>query len=161
MPEFNPKTLKEADALCERYAEKLHALLPLLHLVQRENGGWLPPGWDAYIAEYCGTTLNHVRGVITFYNMFHTEPVGKYHLMVCTCVPCGLCGGDGVLEHLEQRLGLRPGQTSPDGLFSLEEVQCLAACDKAPLVQVNEEVYERVGPDQLDKLIDDARKKSA
>ena len=161
MPEFNAKTLKEADALCERYAEKLHALLPLLHLVQRENGGWLPPGWDAYIAEYCETTLNHVRGVITFYNMFHTEPVGKYHLMVCTCVLCGLCGGDGVLVHLEQRLGLRPGQTSPDGLFSLEEVQCLAACDKAPLVQVNEEVYERVGPDQLDKLIDDARKKSA
>ena len=161
MAKFNKKTMAEVAALFERYAVKVHALLPVLHLVQRENGGFIPEGWAPYVAELCETTVNHVRGVITFYNMYRTEAPGKYHIMVCTSVPCGLCGGDKVLEHLEHRLNLAPGQTGKDGLFSLEEVQCLAACDKAPLVQVNEEVYERVGPEQLDKLIDDARKKSA
>ena len=81
--------------------------------------------------------------------------------MVCTSVPCGLCGGDKVLEHLEHRLNLAPGQTSKDGLFSLEEVQCLAACDKAPLIQINAEVHERVTYDQIDALIEEAYRKPA
>jgi NADH-quinone oxidoreductase E subunit len=161
MPEFNKKAMKEVDALFGRYPKKVHALGMLLHLAQRENAGYLPPGWDAYLARLCETTVNHVRGVITFYNMYRTEPPGKYHLMVCTSVPCGLCGGDKVLEHLEHRLGIHPGQTSKDGLFSLEEAQCLAACDQAPLIQINEEVHNRVSFDQIDRLIDEARRKSA
>ena len=160
-PEFSKKAMKEVEALFARYPKKVHALLPLLHLAQRETGGWLPEGWDAYLASLCDTTVNHVRGVITFYNMFRTEPIGRNHVMVCTCVPCGLCGGDRVLEHLEHRLGLRPGQTSKDGLFSLEEVQCLAACDKAPLIQVNEDVYGPVSFDEIDRILEEARRKSA
>ena len=159
--EFSKKVMKEVEALFERYPKKVHALLMLLHLAQRENGGWLPEGWDEYLARLCETTVNHVRGVITFYNMFRTVPIGKHHVMVCTCVPCGLCGGDRVLEHLEHRLGLRPGQTSKDGLFSLEEVQCLAACDKAPLIQINEEVYGNVTFDEIDRMLEEARRKSA
>jgi NADH-quinone oxidoreductase E subunit len=161
MPEFSKKAMKEVDALFSRYPKKVHALGMLLHLAQRENGGYLPEGWDAYLAKLCETTVTHVRGVITFYNMYRTEPPGKYHVMVCTCVPCGLCGGDKVLEHIEHRLNVRPGQTTKDGMFSLEEVQCLAACDQAPLIQINEEVHHRVTFDQIDRIIDEARRKSA
>ncbi len=156
---FSNSVIKEVDELFSRYPVKVHALLPLLHLAQRVNDGWLPSGWDAYVADLCDTTVNHVRGVITFYNMFHTKPVGKHHIMVCTCVPCGLCDGDKLLTHLEERLGLHPGQTSADGLFSLEEAQCLAACDKAPLMMVNDKLHENLTLEQVDKWIEQARKK--
>ena len=161
MAAFSKPVLKEVDALFGRYPNKLHALLPVLHLAQRENNGWLPEGWDAYVADLCGTTLNHVRGVITFYNMFRSKPIGKYHIMVCTCLPCGLCDGDKTLEHLEHKLGIAPGQTTQDGLFSLEESQCLAACDQAPLMLVNEDLHERVSLDHIDKFIEDTRAKGA
>ena len=161
MAEFDKKVLKEVESLFSRYPKKVHALLPVLHLAQRENSGWLPPGWDAYAAELCETTVNHVRGVITFYNMFRTEAPGQFHLVVCTCVPCGFCGGDQVLEHLEHKLGIRPGQTTRDGLFSLEEAQCLAACDQAPLLQVDKQVHNRVTFEEIDRLLDEARRKSA
>jgi NADH-quinone oxidoreductase E subunit len=158
---FSDTVLKEVNALFGRYPKKVHALLPLLHIAQRENGGWLPPGWDRYIADLCDTTLNHVRGVVTFYNMFRTTPPGKFHIMVCTCVPCGLCGGGKLLEHLEERLDIHAGQTTPDGVFSLEEAQCLAACDRAPLMMVNEDLVERVTLDQVDRWIEEKRKQRA
>lgn len=159
MVAFSNSALKEVNEWFGRYPHKVHALLPVLHIVQRENDGWLPEGWDSYVAGLCETTVNHVRGVITFYNMFKTRPVGKYHLMVCTCVPCGLCGGDKLLEHLEEKLGVHPGQTSADGLFSLEEAQCLAACDKAPLMMVNENMHGHLTLEQLDQLLDAAKMK--
>jgi NADH-quinone oxidoreductase subunit E len=158
---FSDAVLKEVAALFGRYPEKVHALLPVLHIAQRENKGWLPPGWEAYLAELCETTLNHVRGVVTFYNMYKTEPVGKYHILVCTCLPCGLCGGAEVLEHLEHRLGITPGNTTADGLFSLEEAQCLAACDQAPLMLVNEDLQKRITLEQIDRWIAEARAKKA
>ena len=158
---FSDAVLKEVNALFGRYPQKVHALLPLLHIAQRENGGWLPPGWEAYVAELCETTLNHVRGVVTFYNMYKTQPVGKYHIMVCTCLPCGLCGGAEVLEHLEHRLGIAPGNTTADGQFSLEEAQCLAACDQAPLMLVNEDLQKRITLEEIDRWIDEARAKKA
>ena len=158
---FSDAVMKEVNTLFARYPKQVHALLPLLHLVQRENDGWLPPGWDAYVAGLCETTLNHVRGVITFYNMFRTRPIGKHHIMVCTCLPCGLCGGAEVLEHLEHKLGIHPGNTTPDGLFSLGEAQCLAACDQAPLMLVNEELQQRITLEEIDRWIDGARAKKA
>lgn len=156
---FSKAALKEVNTLFSRYPQKVHALLPVLHIAQRENQGWLPEGWDAYVAELCDTTVNHVRGVITFYNMFKTRPVGKYHVLVCTCLPCGLCGGDKLLEYLEEKLEVHSGQTSADGLFSLEEAQCLAACDKAPLMLVNEELRENVTFDDVDAWVAQARRK--
>jgi NADH-quinone oxidoreductase E subunit len=155
---FSDAVKKEVAALCGRYPKKVHALLPVLHIAQRENKGWLPPGWDQYVAELLETTVNHVRGVITFYNMFRTEAPGKHHILVCTCVPCGLCGGDKLLEHLEEKLGIPAGRTTADGLFSLEEAQCLAACDRAPLMMVNEDLVERVSPEQVDTWIAEKRK---
>jgi NADH-quinone oxidoreductase subunit E len=158
---FSDAVLKEVNALFSRYPQKVHALLPLLHIVQRENKGWLPQGWPEYVAELCETTLNHVRGVITFYNMFKTEPVGRHHILVCTCLPCGLCGGKEVLEHLEERLGVHPGDTTEDGLFSLEEAQCLAACDQAPVMLVNEDLQKRITLEEIDRWIEEARAKKA
>ncbi len=157
MVDFSKSVMREIEGLFSRYPKKMHALLPVLHIAQRENSGWLPAGWDEYVAGLCETTVNHVRGVITFYNMFKSKPVGKHHVMVCTCLPCGLCGGDGLLEHLERKLGIRPGQTTPDGQFSLEEVQCLAACDKAPLMVVNEDMHERITPQDIDRWIEKVR----
>ena len=158
---FSDAVLKEVNTLFARYPQKVHALLPVLHLAQRENGGWLPEGWEAYVAELCETTLNHVRGVVTFYNMYKTRPVGKYHILVCTCLPCGLCGGAEVLEHLEHRLGITSGNTTPDGLFSIEEAQCLAACDQAPLMLVNEDLQKRITLEEIDRWIAEARAKKA
>ena len=158
---FSDAVLKEVNTLFERYPKKVHALLPVLHIAQRENAGWLPEGWDAYVAELCETTLNHVRGVITFYNMYKTTPVGRHHIMVCTCLPCGLCGGAEVLEHLEHRLGIKSGNVTPDGQFSLEESQCLAACDQAPLMMVNEDLQKRITLEEIDRWIDEARAKKA
>ena len=159
---FGDAVMKEVKALFARYPQKVHALLPLLHIVQRENQGYVPRGWEDYVAELCECTVNHVRGVITFYNMFRTEAPGKYHIMVCTCVPCGLCGGDKLLEHLEHKIGIHAGQTTDDGLFSLEESQCLAACDKAPLMVVNKaEPLAHLTSEQVDKWIDEKRKQKA
>lgn len=160
MVAFRKEALAEVEALCKRYPARIHALLPVLHLVQRENAGWIPAGWPEYVAKLLGATVNHVRGVITFYNMFKTRPVGKHHILVCTCVPCGLCSGDRVLDHVEERLGIGPGQTTADGLFSLEESQCLAACDRAPLMLVNDELRERVTPEAIDRWIDEVRRQA-
>ena len=157
MEGFSNAAMKDVNALFGRYPKKLNALLPLLHLAQRENEGWLPEGWDAYIAELCDTTVNHVRGVITFYNMYKTHPVGRNHLLVCASLPCGLCGWMDMLHALEKKLGIHPGQTSDDGLFSLEEAQCLAFCDKAPVLYVNDQLHEKVTEDDLDRIISKAQ----
>ena len=155
---FSAAAQKRAEALFARYPKKVHALLPLLHLAQEENGGWLPPGWEDYIADLTDTTVTHVRGVVTFYNMFTTNPVGKNRIEVCTCVPCGLCGGAEVLEHIEHKLGVGPGGTTEDGVFTLSEEQCLAICDKAPFIRINGNLHAKVSLKDVDQLLEDARK---
>ncbi|MDH5752421.1 MAG: NAD(P)H-dependent oxidoreductase subunit E [Deltaproteobacteria bacterium] len=154
---FNDEAMREVETLFSRYPKKINALLPLLHLAQRENEGWLPPGWDTYLAKLCGTTVNHVRGVVTFYNMFRTVKPGRHHIMVCNCLPCGVTGGGALLEHLEHKLGIHPGNTTEDGLFSLEEAQCLAACDQAPVMMVNEDLRKKVTFDEVDAWIKQTR----
>ncbi|MDH4224066.1 MAG: NAD(P)H-dependent oxidoreductase subunit E [Deltaproteobacteria bacterium] len=151
--------MKEVQGLFKRYPKKQHALLPILHLVMRENQGCVPEGWEDYVAELCETSLNHIRGVITFYDMIRKEPTGKFHIRVCTCVPCGMCGGDQIKNHIIKKLAIHPGHTTPDGLFSLEEVQCLAACDKAPLIQVNGNNPEKVTEESIDIWIQEMRQK--
>ncbi len=158
MVNFNKQTIEEVHTLFTRYPRKLHALLPVLHLAQRENNGWLPPGWDSHVAELCETSLNHVRGVMTFYNMFKHHPVGRFHIMVCTCVPCGLCKGMELLSHLEKRLGIHTDNITEDGLFSLEEAQCLAACDRAPLMMINQRVFGPLSLEAVDEWIEAVRR---
>ncbi|MDH4120453.1 MAG: NAD(P)H-dependent oxidoreductase subunit E [Deltaproteobacteria bacterium] len=159
MPGFSSAVMKEVEGIFQRYPRKEHALLPLIHLVLRENKGCVPEEWDQVLADMVGVSLNHVRGVITFYDMLQREPRGKHHIRVCTSIPCGLCGGDKVLERMEDALGIHAGQTTPDGMISLEEVQCIAACDKAPLIQVDDHFAQQVDPDRVEEVVAAMRRK--
>ncbi len=119
-----------------RYPRSKSALIPLLHLCQ-EQDGYVTEDAMAHLAELLGLTPAEVYGVATFYEMFKFEPVGKYLVNVCTNIACQLVGGWELLEHAEERLGIKPGGTTADGLFTLEDVECIAACTEAPCLQVN------------------------
>jgi len=143
-----------ARQLVALYPEPRSALLPLCHLAQ-EQDGWLCPEAMVEIAELVGVTPAEVRGTASFYDMLHTEPVGKYLVSVCTNIACLLDGAAELLAHAEERLAVRVGSTSEDGLFTLEEAECLADCDHPPCVQVNHRFVRTTTADQFDALIDE------
>lgn len=138
---------KRIDWIFSRYPTRQAAVLPLLWMVQ-EKHGWIPEEAIPQIAERCGVAPSHVYGVVSFYTMYNREPKGRYHLQVCTNLSCQLMGAEHLLDCLRKKLGIDLKQTTADGLFSLDEVECLAACEMAPMVQVNDEF---VGP------LDDAK----
>ena len=145
-----------AEELVALYPEKRSALIPLCHLAQ-EQDGWLTPEATSEIAELCGVTAAEVQGTATFYDMLHTEPVGTYAVAVCTNIACLLGGALELLEHAEATLGIRAGGTTPDGVFTLHEAECLADCDKTPCVQVNHRYVGAQTPASFDALVDDLR----
>ncbi len=151
---FSPEGQKKADHLLSRYPIKVNALLPMLHLAQRENKGYLTLEWLRHVADVCEVPATHVQGVATFYTMFKFQPLGKYHLQICTNISCGLCGGEELLEHVEKRLEIHAGHTGEDGQFSIEEVECLGACGYGPVMIVNEDFHERLTLEDADQLID-------
>lgn len=154
-PVFTEDGQKKVDMILSRYPKKLNALLPLLHLAQEENEGYLTPAWLSHIANICETSPTHVEGVATFYTMFKFRRPGKYHLQVCTNISCSLNGGEQLLHQLEKRLNIHSGDTTEDGIFSLEECECLGACGGAPVVIVNQDYHEGVSPQILDEMIDE------
>ncbi len=109
------------------------------------------------MAEVCEVSETHVEGVISFYTMFKLKKPGKYHLQICTCVPCCLVGGEELLGHTEKKLGIHSGATSEDGLFSIEEMECIGACSYAPAIIVNEDYHEKVNPKSMDSLLEEIR----
>jgi NADH-quinone oxidoreductase E subunit len=143
-----------ARQLVSLYPEPRSALLPLCHLAQ-EQDGWLRPEAMAEIAELVGVTPAEVRGTATFYDMLHTEPVGRYMVSVCTNIACILNGATELLAHAEERLRVRVGGTTEDGLFTLEESECLADCDHPPCVQVNHRFVRTTTAQQFDRLLDE------
>jgi NADH-quinone oxidoreductase subunit E len=145
-----------AKEIIGRYPRSKSALIPLLHLCQ-EQDGYVTEDAMAHLAELLGLTPAEVYGVATFYEMFKFEPVGKYLVNVCTNIACQLVGGWELLEHAEERLGIKPGGTTADGLFSLEDVECIAACTEAPCLQVNYRFRYKVANGDFDQLIDDLR----
>ena len=151
---FSKDILTQVDNLLVRYPIRQNALIPILLLAQNENDGWLTEEWMQHVADICEVPLTHVEGVVTFYTMFRLKRPGKFHLQVCTCVPCCLVGGTELLEHTEKKLNIHAGHTTADGEFSIEEMECLGACSFAPAIIVNEEYHEQVTPDKMDKLID-------
>ena len=151
---FSKDIQTRVDDLLNRYPIKQNALIPILLLAQNENDGWLTEVWMQHVADICEVPLTHVEGVVTFYTMFRLKRPGKFHLQVCTCVPCCLVGGTELLEHTEKKLNILAGHTTTDGDFSIEEMECLGACSFAPAIIVNEEYHEQVTPDKMDKLID-------
>ncbi len=156
MSHLNPEITEQAKALVALYPEPRSALIPLCHLAQAQDG-WLRPEAIEELAELCGVTAAEVQGTASFYDMLHTEPVGTYVVAVCTNIACMLGGALELLEHAESALGVRAGATTPDGMFTLHEAECLADCDRTPCVQVNHRYVGPQTPESFDALLDDLR----
>ena len=156
MSHLKTEIRKRAEELVTLYPERRSALIPLCHLAQ-EQDGWLRPEAISEIGELCGVTAAEVKGTATFYDMLHTEPVGRYVVAVCTNIACLLDGALELLEHAESTLGVRAGGTTPDGVFTLHEAECLADCDKTVCVQVNHRYVGAQSPETFDALLDDLR----
>ena len=156
MSHLNADVRERAKELVALYPQPRSALIPLCHLAQ-EQDGWLRPEAVEEIAEICGVTAAEVQGTATVYDMLHTEPVGTYVVSVCTNIACMLGGALELLEHAESALGVRAGGTTTDGVFTLEESECLADCDRTPCVQVNHRYMGAQTPESFDTLLDDLR----
>ncbi len=156
MAHLTPQNLERARALVALYPQARSALIPLCHLAQAQDG-WLTPEAMEDIAVLTGVTPAEVRGTASFYDMLHTEPVGRHVIAVCTNIACMLDGAYELLEHAEERLGIAVGQTTEDGEFTLEEAECLAHCDHAPCLQVNHRFFGPLDADSFDDLCDQLR----
>jgi NADH-quinone oxidoreductase E subunit len=154
--EFTPESLEEAKRLIAKYppGRQASAVLPLLYVAQRQHQNWVPRAAMDYIARMLGMPAIRVYEVATFYTMFHLKPVGKYLLQACTTTPCWLRGSDAVVETCRKKLGIGIGGTTPDGKFSLIEVECLGACVNAPILQVNDDFYEDMDAALTEQLLD-------
>ena len=143
------------EAIAARFPQRLSALIPILYLVQQQHGYVTKTGMEL-AAEVLGTTPAYVDSVASFYTMLYRQPVGTYVLQVCKTLPCALMGAGEVIACLQEKLGIRPGETTADRLFTLETVECLAACHVAPLMMVNNEVYKvQLDRAKLDAIIDE------
>ena len=156
MARLTPANVGIAEEIISRYPRPKSALIPLLHLAQ-EQDGYVADDAMEHIAELVGITPAEVLGTCSFYEMFKREPVGDYLVNVCTNISCLLLGGEELLHHLEERLGIKAGSTTSDGVFTLEDVECIAACTEAPCLQVNDRYHSKVTPEAADHLIDDLR----
>ncbi|MBF0136593.1 MAG: NADH-quinone oxidoreductase subunit NuoE [Magnetococcus sp. DMHC-1] len=156
MPRFSAAAMREVETIYTRYPPEYRrsALLPILHLAQREFGGWLSRETLEYVAELTGIPPVRVHEVATFYTMYNLRPVGKYHVQVCTNISCWLCGSDLVVKALQEKLRLGWGETSADGRFTLTEVECLGACVNAPTLQINDDYHEDLTPEKVVEIID-------
>lgn len=154
MPRLSAENTIQAREIIGRYPLPKSALVPLLHLAQ-EQDGWVTEDAMVHIAELVGVTPAEVIGTCSFYEMFKREPVGEYLINVCTNISCMLLGGEELLHHLEARLGIRPGSTTPDGRFTLEDVECIAACTEAPCLTVNYRYFHQISHDEADQLLED------
>ena len=160
MSVFSPQLAARFDALVQKYPLKRSALIPML-LYAQDEVGYLSDAVIAEVAQRIGITELDVRNVATYYSMLRFKPVGKYHIQVCTNISCMLRGGYDVYERFQDELGLGPTGTTPDGLFSLQEVECLGACSWAPAIQVNYEYHDELKPDLVPGILDSYRKKDA
>jgi NADH-quinone oxidoreductase subunit E len=150
-----PESERFVDDLLTRYPTRRAACLPLLHLCQRQLG-WISPEAIEFVAQKLEMSTSQVKGVVTFYTMFHTEPLAPNVIWVCRTLSCELRGGRYLQKHLEERLGCKVGGTSKDGKFTLLGAECLAACGQAPMIQLNDRYYENLTIEQLDRIIDEA-----
>ncbi len=151
---FSPELAARFDRLVTLYPVKRSALVPML-LYAQDEVGYISPAVIAEIAERIGIKENDVVSVLSYYSMLRTKPVGKYNLQVCTNISCMLRDGYGILEHCKKRLGIGHKQVTPDGLFSLEEVECIGACCWAPAMQVNYDFYDDLTAEKVDQIIED------
>ena len=152
-PTFDEAMESEIKKILKRYPEGGAALLPVLWLCQ-ERWGWLSAGVMRAVGQRLDLAPAFVESVASFYTMYQRRPPGKYLLQVCTTLSCQLCGTSGLVEHLKEKLGIDFGETTPDGRFTLVDVQCLGACGEAPVVQINNDYYTNLTADSLDEILD-------
>jgi NADH dehydrogenase (ubiquinone) flavoprotein 2 len=152
---LTPDNLEQARRVIARYPEgrQASAVLPVLDLVQRQNGGWLSPAAVAYVADMLDMALIRVYEVISFYEMLNAEPVGEHMVRVCTTTPCMLRGSSDILSACRDELGVAVGETSDDGKFTLVEFECLGACVNAPIVWIDDDYYEDLDPDRIRTIL--------
>jgi NADH-quinone oxidoreductase subunit E len=163
MIQFSTEKLEKVKEIISRYPEgkQKSALIPLLHLAQDEFGGWLDvPAMD-YVAELLQLNPIEVYEVATFYTMFNMKPVGKYLLEVCQTGPCMLRGSDDIIKYIEEKLGIKPGETTTDGLFTLKPTECLGACGYAPMMQLGNQYREHLTKEKIDALIEECSNNTA
>jgi NADH dehydrogenase (ubiquinone) flavoprotein 2 len=169
--EFSFKDQSKVDEIISRYPEgRSHsAVMPLLDLAQRQvgeegakanppYGGWIPCAAMDKIAEITDVPKMRVYEVATFYSMYNLAPVGKYLLQMCTTTPCWLCGSGDIVKACEKNLGIHNGESTPDGMFTMMEVECLGACANAPMIQVNDDFYEDLTPETMVSLLENLKK---
>ena len=156
---FSPELAARFDKLVTLYPVKRSALVPML-LYAQDEVGYCSDTVIAEIAARIGITELEVRNVISYYSLLRTKPVGKYHVQVCTNISCMLRGANQVFDHCKRSLGIENKGVTPDGLFSLEEVECIGACSWAPAAQVNYDYHENLTPESVDKVLADYRAKS-
>lgn len=163
MTKFNETQLAEVKRLMARYPEgkQKSALLPVLHLAQDSFGGWLSSDTMDYVAELLSITPIEVYEVATFYSMYNLKPVGKYLFEVCQTGPCMLRGSDDIVAYIGETLGIKPGETSADGLFTLKTVECLGACGYAPMMQLGKHYREHLTKEKVDAIIAECRNTAA
>lgn len=156
---FSPDNLKRAEEIIAKYpkGKQRSALLPLLDLAQRQNGGWLPRYILDYVADFLELPRIKVYEVATFYTMFNLKPVGKNFIQVCRTTPCWLRGADKLSQMCKNNLGIGKGEMTSDGQFSWVEVECLGACVNAPMVQINDDYFEDLTPEKMETLINDLK----
>ncbi len=161
--QFSEKKQAEVQEIIKRYPEGKHksALLPVLHLAQEEFGGWLDVPVMNYVAEILNITPIEVYEVATFYSMYNMKPVGKYLFEVCQTGPCMLRGSDQIIDYIKNNLGIKVGETTPDGMFTLKTVECLGACGYAPMMQLGKTYREHLTHEKVDAIIEQCRTLSA
>ncbi len=152
MKKFSEATKQQVQAYLELYPKREAALLPILHIAQKEFG-FLDEEAELAVAELMDLSPVTVRETSMFYFMFHRHPIGKYHFQVCHNISCTLMGAETILDHLKNRLGIEDGQRTEDGLFSVERVECIACCDRGPAMLVNDQLHTDLTPQKLDDLI--------
>src|SRR5437879_8524161 len=149
---FSVDVEREIDGHLTKYPVMRSAILPLMFIVQRERGYLDPPG-VSYLAKRLDLRITDIWEVATFYSMIHTKPVGKYHIQVCKTLSCKLLGAEKITAHCSEKLGIKVGETTPDGKFSLSEVECLGSCGTAPMFQLNFDYHENLTPERVDEIL--------
>jgi NADH-quinone oxidoreductase E subunit len=150
---FSADVEAEIDRNLAKYPIRRSAILPLMFIVQRERGFLDPPG-VLYLANRLGLRVTDIWEVATFYSMIYTEPIGKYHIQVCRTLSCKIRGAAKVTEHCSKKLGIKVGETTADGRFTLSEVECLGSCGTAPMFQLNFDYHENLTPEKIDQILD-------
>ena len=154
---LSQKAIQEIEALKARYPHPRSALMPALYIAQEENGGWLSREAMQDVAAVMDLTPADVESVASFYSMYNKRPVGKYMVEVCTNISCSLLGAERLAHHIEERLGVPIGEITPDGLFTVKHVECMASCGGAPAIQVNGLYHENMTPEKFDHLVEELR----